>query len=393
MDESSQEQPDKELPGIEQPGLEQSGLEQSVQSQVESILGFAGNNPHIQAAIVALLALFIAFFLTAILKRILLQLVTRTNFSFDDQLAKIIRPPLFYSILMIGLSIAIRMATLSDSTTVTIIALLKTINVIIWMVFFIRLSKILFRAAVSNRSQFKFIQVQTLPLFENMAKVIIVAIAIYLVFSVWGIDMTAWLASAGVVGIAVGFAAKDSLANLISGVFILTDAPYKIGDYIILDSGERGEVTHIGIRSTRMLTRDDVELTIPNSVMGNSKVVNESGGPYEKFRFRIDIGVAYGSDLEKVRQVLVEEANKNEDVCKTPSARVRFRAFGDSALNFQLMCWVNQPWMRGRVIDDLLMRIYKRFMQEGIEIPYNKQDVYIKEMPGCDTGKDISNND
>ncbi len=366
--------------------LEQSGLEQSVQSQAENLLGFAGNSPYIQGAIVALVAIFVAFFLTAILKRVLLQLVTRTHFSFDDQLAKIIRPPLFYSILMIGLSIAIRMAQLPESTTFTSIALLKTINVMIWMVFFIRLSKVLFRAAAANNKQFKFVQLQTLPLFENLAKVIMVAMAIYLIFSVWGIDMTAWLASAGVVGIAVGFAAKDTLANLISGVFILTDAPYKIGDYIILDSGERGEVTHIGIRSTRMLTRDDVELTIPNSVMGNSKVVNESGGPYEKFRFRIDIGVAYGSDLEKVREILVEEANKNADVCKSPAARVRFRAFGDSALNFQLMCWVNQPWMRGRTIDSLLMRIYERFMQEGIEIPYNKQDVYIKEMPKSDRG-------
>ena len=386
MDESSKEQPSIEPPVQEQPvqvlpDIEQSALEQSVQSQAENILSFAGDDPYIQASIVAVIAVFLAFFLTAILKRVLLQLVTRTNYSFDDQLAEIIRPPLFYTLLMVGLSIAIRMAKLPEPTTVTIITLLKTINIIIWMIFFIRFSKTLFRTAAGSKSKFKFVQIQTLPLFENLAKVIIIAMAIYMLFSVWGINMTAWLASAGVMGIAVGFAAKDTLANLISGVFILTDAPYKIGDYIILDSGERGEVTHIGIRSTRMLTRDDVELTIPNSIMGNSKVVNESGGPYEKFRFRINIGVAYGSDLEKVRQVLVEEANKNEDVCKSPSARVRFRTFGDSALDFQLMCWVNQPWMRGRVIDDLLMKIYNRFMQEGIEIPYNKQDIYIKEMP------------
>ena len=91
--------------------------------------------------------------------------------------------------------------------------------------------------------------------------------------------MTAWLASAGVVGIAVGFAAKDTLANLFSGVFILADAPYKIGDYIVLDAtGMRGKVTQIGLRSTRLITRDDVEVTIPNSIMGNSQVINQSGG-------------------------------------------------------------------------------------------------------------------
>lgn len=376
-------EPDETVSMVEQ-NLEQSDLEESLQGQIESLLSFTDGNSYIQAAIVALLALFVAFFLTAILKRMLLKVVSKTNFSFDDQLASIIRPPLFYTLLMIGLSIAVRIAELPESTTSTIIAVLKTINIFIWMVFFIRFSKLLFRTAASDNNRFKFIQIQTLPLFENLAKVIIIAMAIYMIFSVWGINMTAWLASAGVAGIAIGFAAKDTLANLISGVLILTDAPYKIGDYIILDTGERGEVTHIGIRSTRMLTRDDVELTIPNSIMGNSKVVNESGGPYEKFRFRIDIGVAYGSDLEKVREVLVEEATKNESVCKSPSPRVRFRTFGDSALNFQLMCWVNQPWMRGRVVDALLMSIYKRFMQEGIEIPYNKQDLYIKELPSSE---------
>jgi small-conductance mechanosensitive channel len=127
--------------------------------------------------------------------------------------------------------------------------------------------------------------------------------------------MTAWLASAGIVGIAVGFAAKDTLANLFSGVFIMADAPYKIGDYVVLDTGERGEITHIGIRSTRMRTRDDVEVTVPNSIMGNTKIINESGGPYEKYRIRVKVGVAYGSDIDQVEQLLMEIAAANEKNC------------------------------------------------------------------------------
>jgi MscS family membrane protein len=86
--------------------------------------------------------------------------------------------------------------------------------------------------------------------------------------------MTAWLASAGIIGIAVGFAAKDTLANLFSGVFILADSPYKLGDYVVLEDNSRGKVTQIGLRSTRMLTRDDVEVTVPNSIMGNTKIIN-----------------------------------------------------------------------------------------------------------------------
>jgi MscS family membrane protein len=108
---------------------------------------------------------------------------------------------------------------------------------------------------------------------------VIVVVAVYIIFSAWNIDMTVWLASAGIIGIAVGFAAKDTLANLFSGVFILADAPYKIGGFVVLDTAKRGEVTHIGIRNTRLLTRDDVEITVPNSIMGNTKIINESGGP------------------------------------------------------------------------------------------------------------------
>ncbi len=156
---------------------------------------------------------------------------------------------------------------------------------------------------------------QTLPLFENITNIAIFVFAVYIIFSTWHVDMTAWLASAGIVGIAIGFAAKDTLANLFSGVFILADAPYKIGDFVVLDTGERGQVTHIGIRSTRLLTRDDIEVTVPNSVMGNTKIINESGGPGEKYRIRIAVGVAYGSDIDKVREVLVNFALNEEDVC------------------------------------------------------------------------------
>jgi small-conductance mechanosensitive channel len=194
--------------------------------------------------------------------------------------------------------------------------------------------------------------------------------------------MTAWLASAGIIGIAVGFAAKDTLANLFSGVFILADAPYKIGDYVVLDSGERGAVTNIGIRSTRILTRDDVEVTIPNSIMGNTKIINESGGPHTKYRIRVKVGVAYGSDIDQVKDILMDVAVNDEDVCKDPEPRVRFRQFGASSLDLELLCWVEEPMLRGKIVDALNTAIYKRFNEEGVEIPYSKHDVFIKEMPG-----------
>ncbi|MCZ6767336.1 MAG: mechanosensitive ion channel family protein [bacterium] len=221
------------------------------------------------------------------------------------------------------------------------------------------------------------------PLFDNVGRIIFFAVAVYFVFVLWGINVSAWLASAGVIGIAFGFAAKDSLANLISGVFILGDAPYKVGDYINLDTGERGEVIRIGLRSTRILTRDDVEVTIPNALIANGKIVNESGGPSKIQRIRVSVGVAYGTDVDKFCDILHDIGRDHPDVLKDPVPRSRFRRFGDSSLDFDLLCWIRTPDLRGRVIHELNTAIYKRLAAEGIEIPYPKRDVYIKQMPNA----------
>ncbi|WP_456407396.1 mechanosensitive ion channel family protein [Thiolapillus sp.] len=354
-----------------------------LENNIRPLLDLMGGHPWLKAGVVALTALVAAYVLTGILKAFLKRLVIKTSFDFDDQLVEIIRPPLFYMLLMIGLSIAVRLTPLGEHVQINIMSVLQSISILIWMVFAIRFAKIVLQAIASRAKGNEFIQPRTLPLFNNLATIAAIAVATYLIFSAWGIDMTAWLASAGVAGIAIGFAAKDTVANLISGVFILTDTPYKIGDYIVLDSGERGEVTDIGIRSTRILTRDDVELTIPNSIMGNSKVINESGGPHEKYRIRIPVGVAYGSDTAQVRRILMDIAGHCQKVCHYPEARVRFRAFGASSLDFELLCWVDQPALRGQVTDELLEEIYNRFNAEGVEIPYNKQDIYIKEMPAA----------
>jgi small-conductance mechanosensitive channel len=115
--------------------------------------------------------------------------------------------------------------------------------------------------------------------------------------------------------------------------------------------------------------------------MGNSKVVNESGGPHTKYRIRVAVGVAYGSDIDRVRDVLMTVAQESDSVCPEPEPRVRFRAFGASSLDFELLCWVENPELRGRVLDALNSAVYKRFLLEGIEIPFAKQDLYIKELP------------
>ena len=348
--------------------------------QIKPYLTLFGENIYLQAAGILITAYILGKLINYFLSTILHRFAIKSQSRLDDQIIRFLRAPVFYSIIIISAVIAAKLI-FPESVEVVVVALFETVAVMLWTVLTMRVSRLLIRVSSDQVNKFTLIHSQTLPLFENLAMMIIVALSLYFIFFVWNIDMTAWLASAGILGIAIGFASKDTLANLFSGVFILADAPYKIGDFIVLDSGERGEVTHIGIRSTRILTRDDIEVTIPNSIMGNSKICNESGGPYKKYRIRTKVGVAYGTDIDEVKTILMDVATEEESVCRAPEPRIRFRQFGASSLDFELLCWIEDPSLQGRIIDALNSAIYKKFQEFNIEIPYGKQDVYIKSMP------------
>ncbi|PHS71194.1 MAG: mechanosensitive ion channel protein [Cycloclasticus sp.] len=348
---------------------------------LQPIKDLIGDNVALFALVIIAVSYFMAILIALVVSRLVAKLTKKTLFTWDDQVVEIVHRPLFWSVLLAGCVVALEVLSLPSIVLTAVDSVVATIIVVIWSVFLIRFLKISLNALSKSKHKQLFVQPQTLPLFENIGVLVVAAFAIYFVFKSWEVDMSAWLASAGIVGIAVGFAAKDTLANLFSGVFILADAPYKIGDYVVLDTGERGKVTQIGIRSTRILTRDDVEITIPNAIMGNTSIINETGGPHEKFRIRVSVGVAYGSDIDQVKNILEEIAIAEPHVCVDPEPRIRFRAFGASSLDVDLMCWVVNPEVRGLVLDALNTTIYKRFNTEGIEIPYTKQDVYIKEFP------------
>ncbi|MCG7895375.1 MAG: mechanosensitive ion channel family protein [Candidatus Thiodiazotropha taylori] len=352
------------------------------------VMEIFGGYPWVKGILIFLFFILIAKLLTWVFLPIIRRLAARTASHVDDKIIMMLKAPLFWTVTLIGLLVATTVSSLGDQINKILLSTVTSVLVFLWMLFAIRLSKLLLQVASSRASDHAVIRPQTLPLFTNLFAITFFIFAVYFIFQAWHIDMTAWLASAGIIGIAVGFAAKDTLANLFSGVFIMADTPYKIGDYIVLDDGTglRGKVTSIGIRSTRLLTRDDVEVTIPNAIMGNSKVVNESGGPYPKYRIRVSVGVAYGVDIDQVKRILLTIAEENDSVCHDPEPRVRFRTFGASSLDFELLCWVDNPELRGRVVDSLNSTIYKTFLEEGIEIPYSKQDLYIKEFPGQTDG-------
>ena len=352
-------------------------------AQLMDILAKIAPNRYLQAVLIAVLFVIVARIVDTIMTRVMGRLLKKTKYTLDDQLLEIFHKPIFVSIVLFGLAMATDRLDLSATVHFVTLSGLKTVAIFLWAMAAARFLQLIVGLVSRDDSRFKLIQERTLPLFNNLLVIVVVALALYFIFLAWQIDVTAWIASAGILGLAISFAAKDTLANLFSGVFILADAPFKLGDFIVLDSGERGAVTHIGIRSTRLLTRDDVEITVPNSIMGNAKITNETGGPNEKYRIRIKVGVAYGSDIDQVQSVLMDVAAGLSEICKTPAPRVRFRSFGDSSLDHELLCWVDRPVLRGRMTHQLNTAVYKRFIQEGIEIPFPQRDVTIKPVPAA----------
>ena len=336
--------------------------------------------PVLAAIGIVVFAYLLAFLIRSIFILVLERLASRSKTEIDNIILQNLRAPIFNSVFVLGLIAAVQISDLPFGSGV-LINVLSSLFIISWMLAGLRLSSGVL-GVMSASPKLSIVEPRTIPMFDLVIKLGVLLFSSYALLLVWGINPVGWLASAGIVGIAVGFAAKDTLANLFSGLFILADAPYKIGDYINLDSGERGKVTGIGMRSTRLLTRADVEITVPNAVIANAKITNESGGPAEKMRIRLPVGVAYGSDVDVVCEILKRVGDDHGETCLNPAPRVRMRGFGASSLDFELLAWIEQPADRGRISHEIYMAIYKAFAIAGIEIPFTKQDLYIKEMPG-----------
>ncbi len=352
-------------------------------AKVQQVAELIGPNLYLQAAIIA--ALFILFGKIAdwIISGVVGRMASRSTNEFDDSLIGLVHRPIFMSFVLIGLGLATLRMKLPEVPTKVTVNLLETIAIFIWYGAIGQLTNLVV-STLQRSSQSKLVQSGMLSLLHNVLKVLLVALAVYFVFIVWNIDVTAWLASAGIVGLALSFAAKDTLSNLFAGVSIVMDAPYKKGDYIILNSGERGIVTEIGLRSTRILTRDDVEITVPNGIIGNSTIINEAGGPPSQHRIRIAVGTAYGSDVDNVLETLEAVAHDNASILDTPAPRARFRLFGESSLDFELLGWIADPGDRGRVQHELNCAVYKAFIREKIEIPFPQRDLHVRTMPAAD---------
>ena len=317
------------------------------------------------------------------MKWIVSPILKKTKTEIDDQLFSYIKNPLQISIFLIGLGAASADMHLGTTLRDIFHSCYLSVAVFIWSRASFQVSHLILMQLENKKEQTTFIQPRTIPIFSLVSRMLITVVSVYCFLIAWDKDPSAWIASAGIIGIAVAYASQDTLASLLAGFAILTDAPYKIDDFLVLENGSKGQVTHIGFRSTRILTPEHVEIVIPNSIMSSTAIINMSGGKERYARIDCSAGVAYGSDIDQVRTILFEIAKELDNLVEESEAtkpKVHFISMGASSLDFVLRIWIADPANLLDVQDQANTLIYKRFTAANIEIPYSKQDVYLYNM-------------
>lgn len=218
-------------------------------------------------------------------------------------------------------------------------------------------------------------------LFELVIMYVVWFAALMLILSVFEVNITPFLAGAGIAGLALALAAQDIISNFFGGAIITVDKTFKVGDRIKVDT-YYGDVINIGPRSTRLKTLDYQIVTIPNNKITTTVIVNYSE-PDQKLRITIPVSVAYGTDPKKVKDILLEIAHatiKNTDyLLEDPGPKVFFNEFADSSLNFILYVWAIKYNLPDEVRDAINVQINERFAAEGIEIPFPQMEVRLKK--------------
>ncbi len=346
----------------------------------ETLFGISGN---LFALIVAIAGLIIALVMYAIVGWFRRKAET-TESKIDDLVIAAFGTPAVVAVLVITLFLSFKVADLPEQFQFILDS--KYINVV-W---------ILLGAWIISTFLYKTIETyghrlaagtendlddRMIALAQVSLKYIIWFAALLLILHVLEINITPFLAGAGIAGLAIALAAQDFLSNFFGGAIIAVDKPFKMNDRITIDQFT-GDVICVGARSTRIRTVDNQVVTFPNKKIMDSYVINHAQ-PDALLKVRVNVGVAYGSDVDKVRRILAEIAHdaawEHPFIVDTKDPIVYFLDFGESSLNFQLVVHTNDFSMTWETKDAINTRIARRFAEEGIKIPFPQREIYLKQ--------------
>jgi len=221
-----------------------------------------------------------------------------------------------------------------------------------------------------------------LPMVNRFVRFLVIAVGVLLALPQVGISIAPLLGGAGVLGLALSFAAKDTLSNLIAGVLLIMDRPFKVGDRIELwnaprETGTWGDVIEIGLRATKIRNPDNLVVVVPNNEIMRRDIINYTMSG-DDIRLRIPFSCAYESDIERAKALLKEVAHEVKGVKLDPAPIVIVRGFGPSEVNLQLRVWIMEARSRRRIADEITEKAMVAFAGAGVEIPYPKRELYIR---------------
>ncbi|MCX7793812.1 MAG: mechanosensitive ion channel [Thermodesulfovibrionales bacterium] len=337
------------------------------------------SSPYVNALLSIIAFIIMAKIIDSLIDKGLRRFTTFTRSELDDRIIDIIHRPVYFSIIIIGITLAIAYLRPSEKLLYYTNGILYSLLAVLWIITFIKIGNALIEDAVHRIKDVTGLGKEVIPLIKNFSKVVIIVLGLMVILSIWKINITPVLASAGIAGVAVAIAARDTLANFFGGLSLFVDKPFKLGDFIVIDEKFKGEVVDIGLRSTRIKTPDDILITIPNSILVNSKIINESA-PSPRIRLRLPVNIAYGSDLDLAEKTIMDILNNNPDVLKEPAPKLFFLSFGESSLNLEIFFWIEDPSLRFRITDSINREIYKRFNEKGIKIPFPQREVYLHKI-------------
>ena len=351
----------------------------------DQIWNFLTENVLVGKGLIIVGILFVTFILSRLIpkleKLILLRVTDKTETDLDDTIIKVLGSGSRKVVWLVGFYFTVQVAetVVSESITKYAKGFLYVLLVFIIANIISSVLKLLldWSSAKWGKQVKGRVQDEFGPLFKRLITIVVYTIAIVFILKYFKQDISSIIVSLGVGSLAVALAAKDTLANMISGFMIMTDRPFRKGDRILLESGETGDVYDIGLRSTKILTFDNTLIVVPNQQIINEKVTNLSY-PTPQIRVSIDLGVAYGSDLKKVKKILMDICNQNELVLDTPPPDVYFINFGDSSLDLKVVCRVARWNQQFPVGEELRVAIYEKFEKENIEIPFPQRVVTLQ---------------
>lgn len=344
---------------------------------VESIItGATGLSPAV-ADIVAAVAIIIIFFSLSlcskwVVRNIVPHFVSRTGSTLDDEILKAADGPLQTLFAFTGLYLASKTVNNLSTGLTSMLDTLATVAVTLVGAYFVsNLISAFIRWYINDVAPKteSDLDDHLLPFVNKLLIAGVYAVAALMVMVEFGVQITPLIASLGVMGIAVAFAAKESLSSIFGAFAIMTDRPYKVGDRLILPGVGQADVLDVGLRSTRIRSLDNRIVIIPNEDIARSRIVNMSK-PDSKVRVTVNIGISYRSDVDRACEILEEIAMSMPEVSREPKARAYVSSLDEFSVNIMLLAWIESYRNDLLVPDSIYRETLERFEKEGIEIPF-----------------------